>query len=134
MIKTTLGKIAQLRDDGTSARKPGPLTKLSTADDQTCFAHKVVIARFLKAIYPEIAAYQTAFDSLGRTYGTPNPDQPGQLRVVGNNVPAYIKELEQLNAVEVEVQAVRLPENVVEHVGLTPSDLIILEPFLDLQS
>jgi len=132
MIKTTLGKFAQLQEKG---EVPGPLRKLAEADDRTSFAAKVTISRFLKPIVAELTTYQQSLASLAHKYGRPSPEHGGQLVVTGENVAPYRRELEELNKLEIEIPgASPLPEDVVEKVGLTPSDLLLLEDFLKLKT
>jgi hypothetical protein len=129
MIKTTLGKLANLRDNGTS---PGPITKLALADDSTPFVNKVLIARFLKPIVAELLEHQSTLAKLGAKYGKPSPEHGYQLVVTGDDVAAYRKELDDLLKIEFEISASPLPAAAVEKVGLTPNDLLLLEDFLDL--
>jgi len=131
MIKTTLGKLARLQDTALAA---GPLTKLSSADDRTSFASKITIARFLKPIIAELTAYQQSLASLGQKYGRPSPEHAGQLVVTGENVAPYNRDLNELNSVEIEIPgASPLPEDVVDKIGLNPSDILLLEDFLKLK-
>lgn len=128
MIKTTLGKLAKLRDNGTN---PGPLTKLASADDRTPFANRVIISRFLKPLIAELIEYQITVDKLGLKYGKPSPAQGGQIVISGADFQLYQKELEDLHKVEVEIQAVPLSFKVIETVNLAPGDLLLLEDFIN---
>jgi len=131
MIKTTLGKLAKLRDSGTV---PGALTKLASADERTTFANRVIITRFLKPMIAELIEYNSALDKLGLKYGKPGPSQGGQLVVSGDDVRLYQKELDELNKIEVEIQATPLSFKVIETVNLAPGDLLLLEDFIDPSS
>lgn len=120
-----------LRSDSNSR---GPLPKLAGADDGTSFANKLVISRFLKPIYAELVEYDKSVASIGQKYGRPSPDHGGQLVVTGESIAPYQRELSELNAVAVEISASPLTDSVVEKVGLTPSDILLLEDFLEIRS
>jgi len=133
MINTTLGKIAQLRDEvgprGTVVRQ-GPLSKLSSAGDQTPFAARFLISRFLKVVLTELRTYEETALKLGQKYGHPSPEHDNKIVVDGPNLETYRAELRALDDVAITLPVPPLPVATLEHAGLTPRDLLLLEDFI----
>ena len=127
MIKV---KIADLIN-GTDA-----LRKLSEKDFKAKTAW--AIARLLKAAEVEIQSFNETRMELIKKYG--EKDENGKLITDENNnckilpasIEAFSNELNELIMTEVEINANKIDFATLENTELTPSDITILEPFIDM--
>lgn len=129
MIKTTLGKLAMLRDRSSEV---GPLTKLCSADQNTAYADRILIGRFLKPLITAINEYEKDFALLLNRFADQDPNNStNYIFRKKDEIAKYVKEVENLHAIEIEIAAMPLPQKVLVHLPLTPLDLHLLSDFME---
>ena len=95
------------------------------------------IARLLKAAETEIQGFTEARMNLIRKYGVKTEtgdlfvDEKGNYRVEPEHVNDFNKEVNELAATEVEINANKIPFELLENEDFTPVDMALLEPFIE---
>lgn len=107
------------------------LAKLSQEALPIMISYK--LTKFLKAASKELAELEANRDKLVRQFGVEDSEQ-GRISVPQEKLEDFMKELEPLLLHEVDfefekIQAGTLPDTV----KISPSDLILLEPFIQFE-
>jgi hypothetical protein len=141
MIKCTFRDLIQLRDINDV---PGPFSKLRQADNSLSLVERVRVARFLKPLLTETAAFEQHHLELLEKYGTRRKDNPnlfdiateddgkGGRRLNESRLREFKTEQEKLYEMECEVAILPLTQTVYGKLPLTPNDFMALEKFLVL--
>ena len=111
------------------------LQKLSQKDFKAKLAWS--IARLLKAAEAEIQSFNDTRMNLIKKYGEKDEngelitDESGNCKIQADDVDIFGKELNELVESEVEINANKIKMNLLEDIDFTPSDMAVLEPFVD---
>jgi hypothetical protein len=124
MIKVKLEKIAALRE---LPGRIGPLSRLSATGQEAPFGSRVRISRFIKPVVEALQAFEVDFNALVVKHGEPNPQIPNTFNILAAKQQDYNTDLKSLYDTEIEISALPLDTKTVEHTGLTPADIIVLE-------
>lgn len=95
------------------------------------------IARLLKAADKEIQQFNETRMDLIRKYGEKdengelNTDENGNCKIKPENISVFSTELNELMATEVEINANALKFTLLEDLDFTPSEISVLEPFIE---
>lgn len=112
------------------------LQKLAQQDFKAKLAWS--IARLLKAAEAEIQSFNDARMNLIKKYGEKDEngelitDEGGNCKIEKDSISDFTNELNELVNTEVEINANRIDLNLLEDVDFTPSEITILEPFIDM--
>lgn len=112
------------------------LQKLSQKDFKAKLAWS--IARLLKAAEAEIQSFNEARLNLIKKYGEKDDagelitDEKGNCKIEAGSTEEFSNELSELIKTEVEINANKIDINLLEDIDFTPSDMAILEPFVDM--
>ena len=112
------------------------LRKLAQADFKAKTAWQ--IARLLKAAEAEVQGFQETRNSLVNKYGEKNEngelvvDEKNNYKFEPENLEAFVNEFNDLVESEVEINANKLKIEQVEEADFTPSDMVALEPFIEM--
>ena len=96
------------------------------------------IARLLKAAEAEIQSFNETRMNLIRKYGEKDEngelvtDEKGNCKIVPESITEFSNELNELIETEVEINANKININLLEDIDFTPSDMAILEPFVEM--
>lgn len=124
-------KISELMDSVTT------LQKLSQKDFKAKLAWS--IARLLKAAEVEVQAFNEARMNLITKYGEKDEngelitDEKGNCKIIPDNVSTFNAELNELLASEIEINANKINFELLEDLDFTPSDIAVLEPFIEVE-
>lgn len=117
--------------NGTSA-----LQKLAEAQLKAKLAWQV--ARILKAAEVEIQSFNETRMKLINEYGEKNEsgelitDDNGNCKIIPDRLIDFNKELNDLISNEVEINAHKIKMDDLENVNFTPSEITLLEPFIEI--
>ena len=112
------------------------LQKLAQKDFKAKLAWQV--ARLLKAAEKEIQDFNDTRLNLVKKYGEKDDtgelitDEKGNCKIVAEYVSDFTNELNELMNTEVEINANKIMIDQLENLDFTPSDMSILEPFVDM--
>ena len=112
------------------------LQKLSQKDFKAKLAWS--ISRLLKAAEAEIQAFNDTRMNLIKKYGDKDEngelitDENGNCKIDNATVEEFNKEFNELINTEVEINANKLTFDMLENIDFTPSDMAILEPFVEM--
>ena len=124
-------KISELMDSVST------LQKLSQQDFKAKLAWS--IARLLKAAEVEVQAFNEARMNLITKYGEKDEndelitDEKGNCKIIPDNVSTFNAELNELLASEIEINANKINFELLEDLDFTPSDIAVLEPFIEVE-
>jgi hypothetical protein len=113
------------------------LQKLSQQDFKAKLAWS--IARLLKSAEVEIQEFNTTRMNLIKKYGEKDEngelitDENGNCKIEQNSVDAFSTELNELINTEVEINANKIKVEQLEEINFTPSEMAILEPFIEFE-
>ena len=113
------------------------LQKLSQQDFKAKLAWS--IARLLKAAEVEVQAFNEARMNLITKYGEKDEndelitDEKGNCKIIPDNVSTFNAELNELLASEIEINANKINFELLEDLDFTPSDIAVLEPFIEVE-
>lgn len=113
------------------------LQKLAQKDFKAKLAWQ--IARLLKAAEAEIQSFNETRMNLIRKYGEKDEsgelvtDEKGNCRIENDSLNDFTNELNELIATEVEINANKIKIDQLNDLDFTPSDMAILEPFIDFE-
>ena len=113
------------------------LQKLSQKDFKAKLAWS--ISRLLKAAEAEIQAFNDTRMNLIKKYGDKDEngelvtDENGNCKIDNTSVEEFNKEFNELINTEVEINANKLTFDMLENIDFTPSEMAILEPFVDIE-
>lgn len=113
------------------------LQKLSQKDFKAKLAWS--IARLLKAAEVEIQNFNETRMSLIRKYGEKDEngelitDENGNCKIVPEIISEFNKELNEVVDTEVEINANKINMDLLENIDFTPSEMAILEPFIEFE-
>lgn len=113
------------------------LQKLSQKDFKAKLAWS--ISRLLKTAENEIQAFNDTRMNLIRKYGEKDDngelitDDKGNCKINSDCIEQFNKEFSELIDTEVEINANKLTFNMLENIDFTPSDMAILEPFVEME-
>ena len=113
------------------------LSKLSQKDFKAKLAWS--IARLLKSAEAEIQSFNETRMNLIKKYGEKDEngelitDDKGNCKINNEVVEAFSSELNELMNTEVEINANKIDIKLLEDVDFTPSDMAVLEPFINLE-
>lgn len=128
MIKVTITDIL----NGTEI-----LQKLSSTGLKAKLAWQV--SRLLKAVDTEVQEFNTTRMELIKKYGEKDgqgeliTDEKGNCKIITDNIDQFTSELNELVASEIEINANKLKMDDLENIDFTPSEMIALEPFIDME-
>lgn len=111
------------------------LQKLSQQDFKAKLAWS--IARLLKAAEVEIQSFNDTRMSLIKKYGEKDEqgelitDDKGNCKIENDKIEAFTNELNELLNSEIEINANKIDFNLLENIDFTPSDIAMLEPFVN---
>ena len=111
------------------------LQKLAKKDFKAKLAWS--IARLLKSAETEIQGFNEARVNLIRKYGEKDEsnelitDEKGNCKIIPEEIENFSKELNELMDSEVEINGSKLKMDLLEDVDFTPSDMAVLEPFIE---
>lgn len=111
------------------------LQKLSQKDFKAKLAWQV--ARLLKAAEGEIQSFNETRMNLIKKYGVKDEngelktDEKGNCQIESESVETFSNELNELLETTVEINANKIDIGLLENVDFTPSDMAVLEPFVD---
>ena len=112
------------------------LQKLAQKDFKAKLAWS--IARLLKAAEAEIQSFNETRMNLIKKFGEKDEsgelitDEKGNCKIEPDNIEEFSKELNDLIDTEVEINANKIKMDLLENIDFTPSDMAILEPFIDM--
>lgn len=112
------------------------LQKLAQKDFKAKLAWS--IARLLKSAEAEIQSFNDTRMNLIRKYGQKDEngelitDENGNCKIEQESINEFTNELNELVNTEVEINANKIDINLLENIDFTPSDMAILEPFVDI--
>ena len=112
------------------------LQKLAQKDFKAKLAWS--IARLLKSAEAEIQSFNDTRMNLIRKYGQKDEngelitDENGNCKIEQESINEFTNELNELVNTEVEINANKIDINLLEDIDFTPSDMAILEPFVDI--
>lgn len=112
------------------------LQKLSQKDFKAKLAWS--ISRLLKAAEAEIQAFNDTRINLIKKYGDKDEngelvtDENGNCKIDNASVEEFNKEFNELINTEVEINANKLTFDMLENIDFTPSEMAILEPFVEM--
>ena len=112
------------------------LQKLSQKDFKAKLAWQ--ISRLLKAAETEIQSFNEARMNLIRKYGEKDEsdelvtDEKGNCKIDNSVLNEFTSELNDLMNTEVEINASKIKIEQLENLDFTPSDMAILEPYMDM--
>lgn len=113
------------------------LQKLSQKDFKAKLAWS--IARLLKAAEVEIQSFNDTRMSLIKKYGEKDEqgelitDDKGNCKIENDKIEAFTNELNELLNSEIEINANKIDFNLLENIDFTPSDISVLEPFVNFE-
>lgn len=113
------------------------LQKLSQKDFKAKLAWS--IARLLKAAEVEIQSFNDTRMSLIKKYGEKDEqgelitDDKGNCKIENDKIEAFTNELNELLNSEIEINANKIDFNLLENIDFTPSDMAMLEPFVNFE-
>ena len=113
------------------------LQKLSQQDFKAKLAWS--IARLLKAAEVEIQSFNDTRMSLIKKYGEKDEqgelitDDKGNCKIENDKIEAFTNELNELLNSEIEINANKIDFNLLENIDFTPSDIAMLEPFVNFE-
>lgn len=111
------------------------LQKLSQKDFKAKLAWS--IARLLKSAEAEIQSFNDTRMNLIKKYGEKDEngeiitDENGNCKIQSGDVDIFGKELNELIESEVEINANKIKMDLLEDIDFTPSDMAVLEPFVE---
>ena len=112
------------------------LQKLSQKDFKAKLAWS--IARLLKTAEAEIQSFNDARLNLIKKYGEKDEsgelitDEKGNCKIAAESIDEFSTELNELIKTEVEINANKIDIDLLENIDFTPSEMAILEPFVDM--
>lgn len=112
------------------------LQKLAQKDFKAKLAWS--IARLLKSAEVEIQSFNEARMNLIKKYGEKDEngelvtDENGNCKIENESINEFSNELNELINTEVEINANKISLDLLEDVDFTPSEIAILEPFVDI--
>ena len=112
------------------------LQKLAQKDFKAKLAWS--IARLLKSAETEIQGFNATRMNLIKKYGEKDEngelitDENGNCKINNDAVQEFSDELNEILETEVEINANQIDIELLENVEFTPSDMAILEPFIDI--
>lgn len=112
------------------------LQKLSQKDFKAKLAWS--IARLLKAAEVEMQGFNEARMTLIKKYGEKDEngelitDDSGNCKIQNETLQEFTDELSELISSEVEINANKIPINLLEDVDFTPGEMAVLEPFIEV--
>ena len=112
------------------------LQKLAQKDFKAKLAWS--IARLLKAAETEIQSFNETRMNLIKKYGEKDEngelvtDDKGNCKIENENIDEFTKELNELIETTVEINANKIKMDLLEDIDFTPSDMAMLEPFIDM--
>jgi len=124
-------KISELLDSTET------LQKLAKKDFKAKLAWS--IARLLKAAEKEIQEFNETRMNLIKKYGEKNEngelvtDDKGNCKIDSDSMNEFTNELNELLKTEVEINANPIDIALLEDINFTPSDMVILEPFISFK-
>ena len=113
------------------------LQKLSQKDFKAKLAWS--IARLLKAAEAEIQSFNETRMNLIKKYGDKDEtgelitDEKGNCKINNSEIEQFSNELGELMNTEVEINANKIDIGLLEDVEFTPSEMAILEPFVNME-
>ena len=113
------------------------LQKLSQKDFKAKLAWS--IARLLKAAETEIQSFNDTRMNLIKKYGEKDEsgelitDEKGNCKIEPNAIESFSNELNELLNTEVEINVNKIKVDQLEEVDFTPSEIVILEPFIEFE-
>lgn len=113
------------------------LQKLSQKDFKAKLAWS--IARLLKSAEAEIQSFNETRMNLIKKYGEKDEngelitDDNGNCKIPNANMVEFNEELKDMLDAEVEINANKLSIDLLEDIEFTPSDMAVLEPFVDME-
>ena len=112
------------------------LQKLAQKDFKAKLAWQV--ARLLKGAEAEIQSFNETRMNLIKKYGEKDEngelitDERGNCKITPENVETFSNELNELIKTEVELNANKINIDLLDNLDFTPSDMAVLEPFIDM--
>ena len=97
------------------------------------------VSRLLKAADTEVTQFNEARMKVINKFGEKDEngelstDESGNCRIVPANIPDYNNELNELINAEVELNAKKIKMDALEDLDFTPSDMVVLEPFIEVE-
>ena len=96
------------------------------------------VSRLLKAADTEVTQFNEARMKVINKFGEKDEngelstDESGNCRIVPANIPDFNNELNELINAEVELNAKKIKMDALEDLDFTPSDMVVLEPFIEV--
>lgn len=97
------------------------------------------VSRLLKAADTEVTQFNEARMKVINKFGEKDEngelstDENGNCRIVPSNIPDFNNELNELINAEVELNAKKIKMDALEDLDFTPSDMVVLEPFIEVE-
>ena len=97
------------------------------------------VSRLLKAADTEVTQFNEARMKVINKFGEKDEngelstDENGNCRIVPANIPDFNNELNELISAEVELNANKIKMDALEDLDFTPSDMVVLEPFIEVE-
>lgn len=97
------------------------------------------VSRLLKAADTEVTQFNEARMKVINKFGEKDEngelstDENGNCRIVPANISDFNNELTELISAEVELNANKIKMNALENLDFTPSDMVVLEPFIEVE-
>ena len=97
------------------------------------------VSRLLKAADTEVTQFNEARMKVINKFGEKDEngelstDENGNCRIVPANIPDFNNELNELINAEVELNAKKIKMDALEDLDFTPSDMVVLEPFIEVE-
>lgn len=113
------------------------LRKLASKDFKAKLAW--TIARLLKAVEAETQSFNETRMTLIKKYGEKDEngelitDEKGNCNISIESTNAFNKELNELLSTQVDINANKINIKLLENVDFTPSEMVMLEPFIEFE-
>lgn len=97
------------------------------------------VAKLLKGAEQEIQQFNETRMNIIKKYGEKDEtgniktDEGGNCKITKENIDDFTHELTDLLNTEVEINASKLRMDDLENIDFTPNDMVILEPFMDVE-
>ena len=106
------------------------LKKLMEKDLKAKTSYK--ISRLVREVEKELNEINKTYQGIVIKYGEPSEENSDQYVVKENNIEEYNKEINEFLMSEVELNVNKIPIEELENENFTPTEIIKLEPFMEI--
>lgn len=106
------------------------LKKLMEKDLKAKTSYK--ISRLVREVEKELNEINKTYQGIVTKYGEPSEENSDQYMVKEGNIEEYNKEINEFLMSEVELNVNKIPIEELENENFTPTEIIKLEPFMEI--